>query len=87
MDQINKKFLLGKYRNYSNKLLDWIFPRRCPVCDRIVTPVGQLICKECFSKIKYIKEPKCQLCGKEIQDSRNEYCFDCTNKLIFSQKE
>ena len=50
------------------KLLDLIFPRRCPICDQPV-PIGDnLICSKCRTKIKYISEPKCKKCGKELKD-------------------
>lgn len=64
-------------------MLELVFPRRCPVCDKIVRPFGELICPLCRNRIHYIKEPKCKQCGKGLVSEEKEYCFDCTNKLHF----
>lgn len=61
-------------------LLDLIYPRRCPVCDKAVKPFGSLICDECVEKIKYVKAPRCNKCGKELKDKRAVFCHDCTRK-------
>lgn len=61
-------------------MIELIFPRRCPVCDNIVVPKGELICSSCRKKIRYIKEPRCKKCGKGLQSSEEAYCYDCTNK-------
>lgn len=58
-------------------LLDLLFPRRCPVCDRPVRPFGKLICDECRGKFVYIKEPVCLKCGKALGEEIQEYCTDC----------
>lgn len=60
-----------------NHFLELLFPRRCPVCDNAVTIYGQKICPECIGNFKKIKEPYCFKCGKELQDSTQEYCQDC----------
>ncbi len=54
-----------------------LYPARCPVCDDIVTPKGELICERCRHKLPYIKEPICKCCGKEIRRREQEYCSDC----------
>lgn len=63
-----------------SKLIELIFPRRCPVCDRPVKPADGLICSECEKKLEYVKEPCCMKCGKELTDLEAEYCFDCARK-------
>lgn len=64
-------------------ILDWVFPRHCPVCDKIVKPLGEKICQECRGKLLYVFEPKCKKCGKKLQDVEKEYCFDCATKRHF----
>ncbi len=59
-------------------MLEYLFPRRCPICDGIVAPFGEQICDLCKTKIQYIKEPRCQKCGKGLQSEEKEYCNDCT---------
>ena len=61
-------------------ILDIFFPRRCPVCDDIVMPKGQLICPRCKQKLSYIKQPTCMKCGKMLKSFEQEYCYDCTKK-------
>lgn len=68
-----------------NEITDFVYPRRCPVCDGIVKP-GLLICRECRGKIKTVSEPVCKQCGKPLQNERQEYCGDCRRKKhIFCQ--
>ena len=64
-------------KNFSffRMLLDFIYPRRCPVCDKAVKPFGSLICEECVPKIEYVKAPYCQKCGKAIQFGN--FCPEC----------
>ena len=59
-------------------LVDWLYPRRCPVCDEIVMPKGELICLDCIKKLSFVKEPSCKRCGKELISEQMEYCLDCT---------
>lgn len=61
-------------------LLDFFFPRRCPVCDQIVTPYGEKICRKCRPLLKRIGEPKCKKCGKPLENETAEYCYDCGRK-------
>ncbi|MDE7339416.1 MAG: double zinc ribbon domain-containing protein [Lachnospiraceae bacterium] len=69
-------------KNFSffRSLLDFIYPRRCPVCDKAVKPFGSLICEECVPKIEYVKAPYCQKCGKELKDRRAVFCHDCAHR-------
>ncbi|HKM05087.1 MAG TPA: double zinc ribbon domain-containing protein [Lachnospiraceae bacterium] len=61
-------------------MLDLFFPRRCILCDSVVYPKGNLICTECLRNLKYIKEPFCCKCGKQLTEKGKEYCFDCATK-------
>ena len=65
---------------YIEKIINLVYPRRCPVCDDVV-PMGQrLICEECRRKIEYIKEPRCRKCGKQMQDENAVFCMDCEKR-------
>ena len=68
------------FKFFYGMLLDLVYPRRCPVCDKAVKPFGSLICEECTRKIKYVKAPYCQKCGKELRDKRALFCHDCAHK-------
>ncbi len=67
-------------KDFLGLLLDFIYPRRCPVCDKAVKPFGSLICEECRKKIEYNKAPFCQKCGKSLKEQRAVFCHDCTGK-------
>lgn len=68
------------FKDFLGLILDFIYPRRCPVCDKAVKPFGSLICEECKGKIIYNKAPFCQKCGKELKDERAVFCHDCSSK-------
>ena len=65
------------------KIIDLLYPRRCPVCDEILFPGKVKICVDCRSKIIYIKEPTCKKCGKPLKCAEAEYCADCMEKSYF----
>lgn len=59
------------------KIVDLLFPLRCPVCDGIV-PAGEgKACKECRKKIRYISEPRCLKCGSQLNDAAKIFCTAC----------
>ena len=62
------------------KIIDLIYPARCPLCGDIVMPRGQLACPECMTAAPYVTEPMCKKCGKPLQDEIEEYCSDCRTK-------
>ncbi len=58
-------------------LTELLFPRRCPVCDGIVVPWGDLCCRKCLQKLKYLGTDYCMKCGKGLNKREQEYCSDC----------
>ena len=64
------------FRIIKDKALNFIFPKTCPVCDKIIGH-DKTICANCISKIHYIGEPRCKKCGKSLNDREAEYCIDC----------
>lgn len=58
--------------------LSVLYPRRCPVCDKIVEK--GLICEGCKDKMTIVREPYCMRCGKEIEKSSEELCDDCKRR-------
>lgn len=67
-------------------LINLLFPLRCPVCDGIV-PIGEgRICRGCRPKIRYITEPSCRKCGRQLNDDSKVFCTECEKaKHIFDQ--
>ena len=65
---------------------DLLFPRRCPVCDGIVTPMGEKICASCLPVLKPVRAPWCMVCGKGLA-KEGELCEECKNgKLHFFRR-
>lgn len=54
-----------------------LFPKRCPICDKVLGLSGEKICPSCRKKLIYIQSPFCKKCGKQIEDDTKEYCRDC----------
>lgn len=75
---MNKAFMQGS--RLFDKTLDLIFPPRCPICDRIVKNGRKVICETCRPKVRYIKEPRCLKCGKQLSEDEQEYCRDCSGR-------
>ena len=70
---------------FGNQFLQLLFPRRCPVCDGIVQPWGEMICVSCLPKLKLLTPPWCMQCGKKLRDE-GEYCQECRGgKRAFSR--
>ena len=59
------------------RLLDFIYPKRCPVCDDIVIPKGKLVCGSCKNILIPLQEPLCYKCGRQIISNSSEYCDTC----------
>lgn len=57
-----------------------LYPARCPLCDKAVTPAGENICHECHRKLQLVKEPCCYKCGKSLREQEREICRDCSTK-------
>ena len=62
---------------------DWLFPARCPVCDKVVPRWDEGICSECLKNIRYVEPPRCLKCGKHIEEETREYCSDCEERKHF----
>lgn len=56
--------------------VDLLFPRRCPVCDKIVREAGEKICMSCLKKMKLLTPPWCLCCGRKLSEEE-EYCSEC----------
>lgn len=62
--------------------LEYLYPRRCPICHEIIGVKNTYICMECTNKLEVIKEPRCKKCSKPIESKTREYCLDCSNKQL-----
>ena len=66
------------YAKYAGKLVDLVYPRRCPVCDEPVPVEDELICGDCVKKIRYIAGARCRKCSKGLTDDTKIYTTAAT---------
>ncbi|MCD8365583.1 MAG: ComF family protein [Clostridiales bacterium] len=65
------------------KILEYLYPPRCPVCDRIF---AQGICESCGKKLVRISDDYCMKCGKPLEGDREEYCRDCRRRKHYFEQ-
>jgi len=61
-------------------LLDLIYPRRCPICEKILAPKDRYVHKKCRMELIFVHQPCCMRCGKPLEGREHEYCYDCSNR-------
>lgn len=70
----------NRVKNVKDAFLELVFPRHCPVCDDVV-PMGEdKVCIGCRQHIKYVRDPKCRKCGKQLFDNVQVLCNDCEKR-------
>lgn len=69
-----------------NLIVELLYPRRCPVCDKPVDKLGRYICQKCKNTLRYVYSPYCLKCGKGLQDETKEYCMDCCDAVHFFER-
>ena len=74
-----KNTVIKKMNKTYETVIQLLFPRRCPVCDKIVRPYGRKICPECLPGLKVVAAPWCMRCGKKLTEER-ELCSDCRHR-------
>ena len=57
-------------------MINLIFPKRCPICDGIITG-EKLICNECVNIPRRVRKPRCMKCSKHLDSDEIMYCRDC----------
>lgn len=46
----------------------YIFPPQCPYCDKVINGT-QILCDDCFNRIRFITGNKCYRCGRPLPQS------------------
>ncbi|MCH5251850.1 MAG: ComF family protein [Lachnospiraceae bacterium] len=62
------------------RVLDLLFPEKCPFCDEILNRKEEGVCGVCRKNLPVVTEPSCKRCGKPISSVEEEYCTDCRGK-------
>ena len=66
-------------------IIDFLFPKHCPVCLRPLLPDGRLICPECRKRIPYIRSPFCLVCGAPVTEEEEMTCKNCKSGRAFDR--
>lgn len=57
------------------------------MCGEIVAQRGRSICKDCAPMLKPIKGVRCYRCSRPLLEERQEFCYDCSRKNMFINRE
>ncbi len=68
------------------KILDWLYPRCCPWCQKILQDPSRMICPKCEKLRRPIGEPRCKKCGKALFRAEEEYCRDCRGRAHYFEE-
>lgn len=66
---------------------EMLFPAKCGNCECLIDTEG--LCPNCWSKINWISEPKCRICGKPFtieMDLEDSVCLECISKKFCFDK-
>lgn len=76
---MNTKQFADKTRALAENILQIFLPRRCPVCDTILSEPRELICPDCRKDLPWAAraQARCMKCSRPIEDERAEYCPSC----------
>ena len=61
-------------------VIEWLYPRRCPLCGDIALPRGELACPGCKKRQRRLSGARCFRCGKELERRERVYCPDCEGR-------
>lgn len=71
-------------KRFLEKMSDIFYPRRCPVCQKILKDQKRMIFPQCETMLHPIGHPRCFKCGKPVE--KGEFCRDCQKrKHMFEQ--
>lgn len=65
-----------------HQLIDFAIPLTCPYCDKIIDS-KQILCDECYEKIRFIHGTKCYRCGRPLpleETDEKILCGTCLEK-------
>lgn len=58
-------------------ILNAVYPRRCPICDGLLSPREPYLCRNCVDRIHPILGARCKKCGKPVENEV-EFCRGCS---------
>lgn len=74
-------------RKLVNSLVDIIYPKICVVCKnklKTIASIDELVCRECWMKIKKNLPPFCHHCGRHLEKSKfiKNVCISCLKRPL-----
>nr|WP_027870975.1 ComF family protein [[Eubacterium] cellulosolvens] len=64
-----------------SRIAELLYPRHCPVCDRLLSGNEPYICRDCAKNVKWIRGPVCMKCGRPLDTETGEYCDNCRRRV------
>lgn len=61
---------------FFNVILRILYPKKCPLCERIVSDATKEFCAGCEAGLTIINEPVCVVCGRPVKKDEVR-CRDC----------
>ena len=66
-----------------NKILDALFPPRCPVCRELLEGKAP-ICPDCAKEFPYTQEDsQCRICGRPLDEFSYHTCKSCQSRKMY----
>ena len=62
-----------------DKLLDLIYPPKCPFCGEILED-SLPVCSDCMDKIPFIEDKTCECCGRPVDEFSYRLCNQCNSE-------
>lgn len=90
---INRKIYLAALWKQAHAIIykgvEIIYPLTCPICMEVLDKKIDnkiYVCDKCKKKLSYIESPRCLKCGKPVDNTEVEFCYDCSRvKHIYTQ--
>ena len=62
-----------------DRILDFIYPRKCEICKRPVDRPGRYLCTDCLNRLPILpSQGVCRICGRDAVGNKGEFlCEDC----------
>ncbi len=76
---------MGMWREFFHALADIIYPKTCLACKKQLKGTANtdnLVCLECWAKIKKNTPPFCYRCGRHLEKPVRNICPECTRKQL-----
>lgn len=76
---------MNMLRRFFNALTDIVYPKTCLICKRQLKElacVDNLVCMQCWAKIKRNPPPFCHCCGRHLEKPLKNICPACVRKQL-----